>query len=102
MERLFEIHAEGEYDLIVVDTPPTRNALDFLEAPERMAEFFSPRLPRWLTVPYRSRLVDFASRPSTRSPTDPRLATAAGRGGVLHPLPAMQRGFVVGPAPYRG
>ena len=63
MERLFEIHAEGTYDLIVVDTPPTRNALDFLDAPERMAEFFSSRLLRWLIVPYRSRLVNFASKP---------------------------------------
>ena len=33
MERLYEIHASGEYDLIVIDTPPTRNAIDFLEAP---------------------------------------------------------------------
>ena len=33
MERLYEIHAGGEYDLIVIDTPPTRNAIDFLEAP---------------------------------------------------------------------
>jgi len=33
MERLYEIHSEGKYDLIVVDTPPTRNALDFLDAP---------------------------------------------------------------------
>jgi anion-transporting ArsA/GET3 family ATPase len=63
MERLFEIHSEGIYDLIVVDTPPTRNALDFLDAPERMAEFFSSRLLRWLIVPYRSRLVNFASKP---------------------------------------
>ncbi len=63
MERLFEIHAEGTYDLIVVDTPPTRNALDFLDAPERMADFFSSRLLRWLIVPYRSRFVNFASRP---------------------------------------
>ena len=63
MERLFEIHAEGVYDLIVVDTPPTRNALDFLDAPERMAEFFSSRLLRWLIVPYRSRLVNLASKP---------------------------------------
>src|SRR5688500_15081048 len=39
MERLYEIHLEGKYDLVVVDTPPTRNALDFLEAPNRMAEF---------------------------------------------------------------
>jgi anion-transporting ArsA/GET3 family ATPase len=63
MERLFEIHAEADYDLIVLDTPPTRNALDFLDAPERMADFFSSRLLRWLIVPYRSRLVNMASRP---------------------------------------
>ena len=66
MERLYEIHSEGKYDLIVVDTPPTRNALDFLDAPQRMADFFSSRLLRWLIVPYRSRLVNFASRPFYR------------------------------------
>ena len=63
MERLYEIHCEGKYDLIVVDTPPTRNALDFLDAPQRMADFFSSRLLRWLIVPYRSRVVNMASRP---------------------------------------
>jgi anion-transporting ArsA/GET3 family ATPase len=63
MERLYEIHCEGKYDLIVVDTPPTRNALDFLDAPQRMADFFSSRLLRWLIVPYRSRLVNMASKP---------------------------------------
>jgi len=63
MERLYEIHTSGKYDLIVVDTPPTRNAIDFLEAPERMADFFSSRLLRWLTAPARSRVVNFASRP---------------------------------------
>jgi anion-transporting ArsA/GET3 family ATPase len=63
MERLYEIHSAGAYDLIVVDTPPTRNALDFLDAPQRMADFFSSRLLRWLIVPYRSRLVNVASRP---------------------------------------
>jgi anion-transporting ArsA/GET3 family ATPase len=63
MERLYELHCEGAYDLIVVDTPPTRNALDFLEAPQRMAEFFSSRFLRILTAPYRSRLVNFASKP---------------------------------------
>ena len=69
MERLHEIHAEGGYDLIVVDTPPTRNALDFLEAPERMADFFGSRLLRWLTMPYRvggrrgARMVNMASKP---------------------------------------
>lgn len=63
MERLYEIHTSGRYDLIVVDTPPTRNALDFLDAPERMADFFSSRLLRWLIAPYRSRVVGFASKP---------------------------------------
>jgi anion-transporting ArsA/GET3 family ATPase len=63
MERLYEIHSTGRYDLIVVDTPPTRNAIDFLDAPERMADFFSSRLLRWLIAPYRSRVVNFASKP---------------------------------------
>ena len=53
MERLYDLHASGTYDLIVIDTPPTRNAIDFLEAPARMADFFGGRLLRWLTMPYR-------------------------------------------------
>jgi anion-transporting ArsA/GET3 family ATPase len=63
MERLYDLHKSGRYDLIIVDTPPTRNAIDFLEAPERMAEFFSSRLLRWLIAPYKSRLVNAASKP---------------------------------------
>jgi anion-transporting ArsA/GET3 family ATPase len=63
MERLYEIHTSGRYDLIVVDTPPTRNAIDFLEAPDRMADFFSSRLLRWLIAPYRSRLYNAVSKP---------------------------------------
>lgn len=63
MERLHELHSSGRYDLIIVDTPPSRNAVDFLDAPSRMADFFSSRLLRWLTVPYRSRLFTAASRP---------------------------------------
>jgi anion-transporting ArsA/GET3 family ATPase len=63
MERLYQIHTSGKYDLIVVDTPPTRNAIDFLDAPERMADFFSSKLLRWLIAPYQSRMVGFASKP---------------------------------------
>ncbi|MBI2709384.1 MAG: ArsA family ATPase [Actinobacteria bacterium] len=66
MERLFEIHSSGTYDLIVVDTPPTRNAIDFLEAPERMGEFFSSRLLRWLTAPAKSRVLTVTSKPFYR------------------------------------
>jgi anion-transporting ArsA/GET3 family ATPase len=63
MERLHELHAAGEFDLIIVDTPPSRNALDVLDAPSRMKEFFGSKLLRWLTVPYRSRLFTMASKP---------------------------------------
>jgi anion-transporting ArsA/GET3 family ATPase len=63
MEQLHELHSSGEYDLIVVDTPPSRNALAVLDAPGRMKEFFGSRLLRWLTVPYRSRLFTAASKP---------------------------------------
>ncbi len=63
MERLHEIHATGVYDLVIIDTPPSRNALDILDAPGRMMEFFGSRLLRWLTVPYRSRFFTAASKP---------------------------------------
>jgi len=63
MEQLHDLHATGEYDLVIVDTPPSRSALTILDAPSRMAEFFGSRLLRWLTVPYRSRLFTFASKP---------------------------------------
>jgi anion-transporting ArsA/GET3 family ATPase len=43
MEKLFEIHQEDRYDLLVLDTPPSRNALDFLEAPKRLTQFIEGR-----------------------------------------------------------
>ena len=88
MERLYEIHSAGEYDLIVVDTPPTRNALDFLDAPERLADFFSSRLLRWLIVPYRSKLINVATKPFYQI-SDRILGTEfmARHLRVLHPLP---------------
>ncbi|MBW3594916.1 MAG: AAA family ATPase, partial [Actinobacteria bacterium] len=52
MEKLYELHADGGFDLIVIDTPPTRNALDFLDAPKRMTDFFESRVLRWFLIPY--------------------------------------------------
>ncbi|MEA2485786.1 MAG: hypothetical protein QOD46_897 [Actinomycetota bacterium] len=52
MEKLYELHSEGDYDLIVIDTPPTRNALDFLDAPRRMTDFLDSRVLRWFLLPY--------------------------------------------------
>jgi len=43
MEKLFEIYAEDRYDLLVLDTPPSRNALDFLDAPRRLMQFIEGR-----------------------------------------------------------
>lgn len=63
MEQLHDLHATGKFDLVIVDTPPSRNALSILDAPSRMADFFGSRLLRWLTVPYRSRLFTAASKP---------------------------------------
>jgi len=66
MEQLHEVHASGRYDLVIVDTPPSRNALEILDAPSRMVEFFGSPLLKWLTVPYRSRLLNLASKPFTQ------------------------------------
>jgi anion-transporting ArsA/GET3 family ATPase len=43
MEKLFELYHEDRYDLLVLDTPPTRNALDFLDAPDRLSRFIDSR-----------------------------------------------------------
>jgi anion-transporting ArsA/GET3 family ATPase len=43
MEKLYELYQEERYDLLVLDTPPTRNALDFLDAPERLSRFVDSR-----------------------------------------------------------
>lgn len=43
MEKLFELYAEDRYDLLVLDTPPSRNALDFLDAPRRLMQFIEGR-----------------------------------------------------------
>ena len=43
MEKLFELHSEGRFDLLVLDTPPSRNVLDFLDAPKRLTQFIEGR-----------------------------------------------------------
>lgn len=47
MERLYELHEAGEYDLLVLDTPPSRNALDFIEAPGRITRFIEGKTLRF-------------------------------------------------------
>ncbi|MEC9390946.1 MAG: ArsA-related P-loop ATPase [Myxococcota bacterium] len=50
-EKLRELATNGQYDVVIVDTPPTRNALDFLDAPDRMAELMNGAVVRWLAAP---------------------------------------------------
>ncbi len=56
MEKLHELHDEGGFDLIVVDTPPTRHALDFLDAPQRLVRLLDNRIFRLLMAPTRASL----------------------------------------------
>ncbi|MGH9126013.1 MAG: ArsA family ATPase [Acidimicrobiales bacterium] len=56
MEKLYELHHGGRFDLIVVDTPPTRNALDFLDAPQRLTRFLDNKVFKMLMMPARTYL----------------------------------------------
>jgi anion-transporting ArsA/GET3 family ATPase len=54
MEKLGQLRAGNEWDLIVVDTPPSRSALDFLDAPQRLGRFLDGRMLRLLLAPARA------------------------------------------------
>src|SRR5208282_6199230 len=56
MEKLYELTESGAFDVVVVDTPPTRNALDLLDAPRRLTHFLENRLFRALLLPTRAYL----------------------------------------------
>lgn len=52
MEKLLDLSSDERFDLVVLDTPPTRHALDFLEAPDRMMGFLDASVLRWFLKPY--------------------------------------------------
>jgi anion-transporting ArsA/GET3 family ATPase len=64
MEKLYELHNDERFDLVVVDTPPTSNAIDFLEAPDRITQFLDHRLYKILVTPTGglARVVNFAAQ----------------------------------------
>ena len=49
--KLYDLHHDGGFDVLVLDTPPSRNALDFLDAPDRLTDFFEGRALKVLLVP---------------------------------------------------
>ena len=63
-EKLYELHSEGTAELVVVDTPPSRHALDFVDAPDRLLRLLDNRFYRLLTTPTRGvlRAVGAATR----------------------------------------
>jgi len=63
VERLHQLHSSGEWDLVIVDTPPSRHAIDLLEAPDRLIGFLSHPVYRALTVGQRTfaKITDAAS-----------------------------------------
>ena len=69
MEKLYELHHRSDFDLVVVDTPPTRNALDFIDAPRRLSRFLDHRLFRMITSPGRGivRAVNVAAQTFLRT-----------------------------------
>lgn len=54
MEKLHELHESGKFDLLILDTPPARHTLDFLDAPELIGNFFDDRIFTWFLTDARS------------------------------------------------
>ncbi len=52
LEKLYELWKENHYDFIVIDTPPAKHALNFLEAPEKLANFLDENILKWFLKPY--------------------------------------------------
>ena len=68
-EKLYQLHRDHRFNLVVVDTPPTRNALDFLDAPATLTRFINHRLFRLLMLPARKglKVLNVAAQPVLRS-----------------------------------
>lgn len=70
MEKLYELHETGDYDIIVVDTPPSQHALSFLESPALLTRLLNNRVYRLLTAPRGLiRAVNTATQLATRQIT---------------------------------
>jgi anion-transporting ArsA/GET3 family ATPase len=68
-ERLLALHLDARFDLVIVDTPPTRNALDFLDAPRTLARFLDHPVFKLMMMPTRRglRVLSIAAQPLLRS-----------------------------------
>lgn len=55
MQRLYELAESGDYDVVLLDTPPSRHALEFLQAPSRLSGLFDEGVMTWISMPRNSR-----------------------------------------------
>jgi anion-transporting ArsA/GET3 family ATPase len=75
MEKLWELHEEGRWELIVIDTPPSRSALDFLDAPRSLTDFLEGRFLKMLLWPYQTagrgafRVINFGAQTFLKAAT---------------------------------
>ena len=51
LEKLYCMHESGEFDLIILDTPPAQHAMDFLNAPQKLKEIFQEKITKWFRIP---------------------------------------------------
>jgi anion-transporting ArsA/GET3 family ATPase len=101
MEKLYELHHGGlpdvpDFDLVVVDTPPTRNALDFLDAPRRLTNFLDNRIFRLLVMPTRAYLKAVSAATQTFLKTVSRVVGAEVVGDAIaffEAFEGMEAGF---------
>lgn len=63
LDHLNDLADDDRYDLVVIDTPPSSHAIDILDAPDRMIQFFESRWLWWLTAPYRNPMAQVAAGP---------------------------------------
>ena len=103
MEKLYELVHSEEFDIVVVDTPPTRNALDLLDAPRRLTRFLENRLFRAVLVPTRMSLRARSAWPPkrccARSPRSPAPRSSRTRSASSRPSRGWKTASGAGPAP---
>jgi anion-transporting ArsA/GET3 family ATPase len=96
MEKLYELVSAGSFDLVVVDTPPTRNALDFVDAPRRLTRFLDNRIFRLLMMPTRAYLKAVGLATQTFLRTVSRVVgseVVADAVAFFHAFEGMEQGF---------
>lgn len=96
MEKLHELSESSDYDLIVIDTPPTRNALDFLDAPRRLMRFLDNRIFKLLMMPTRAYLKAVSMATQTFLRTISKIVggeVVADAVAFFHAFEGMEQGF---------